>query len=97
MTADEDIIDFVIEKHGSVINVEEHPEVLIDIIRRFRADDGPPDGGQPCGGVPAPPPPPPSSEIETTVSLDDVMRQLLAVARDVDAIKEQLGGGSASG
>lgn len=91
MARDEEIIAFVVKRHGPIINVEQNPEILIDIIRRFREDDGPPDGGQPCGGVPSPPPPPSPSLVAEGVTLNDLMKQLLTLTREISSIKEQLG------
>jgi len=86
--SDEEIVQTIIERHGAVIDLSKNPAIIIDIIRTFSFDD-PPDGGQPCGGVPPSPPSPPGSR-GLDLELRDVMRQLLSVARDVALIKEHL-------
>ena len=82
------IIKQIIKRHGDVINLKQSPQTIIDIIRTF----GPileDDGGLP-GGVPPPPPPGPSS-FQISVTLDEVMREILKLSRSVTQIRQQLG------
>jgi hypothetical protein len=79
----------VIATYGPVINLAERPETLIEILRRYVLDD--PDGGLPGGTPPPPPPPPPDPcRVLEEVTLNEVMRQLLKVSRDVAALTKRL-------
>jgi hypothetical protein len=82
------LVERIIKLYGPVIDLRKNPEVIIDILRRF---DEPPDGGNPCGGVPSPPPPPPSSSMRDRVTNDDILKAVLKIARDVSAIKAKMG------
>jgi hypothetical protein len=79
---DDQIVQAVIKRYGAVIDLRENPSAIIDIIRRFRFGADDPDGGLPPGGAPKPPPPDPSS-MGSIVQLDDVMRVLLKLSRDI--------------
>ena len=87
MASEKEVIDHVIANYGPVIDLNERPEALIAIIRRYNLDD--PDGGSLPGGTPPPPPPDPCKVLEE-VTLNEVMRQLLKVSRDVAAINKRL-------
>jgi hypothetical protein len=79
------IVSAIIKRHGPVIDLRTEPSVIIDIIRQFgpvAAEPGTPDGGSPPGGAPKPPPPDPS-RMGSIVQLDDVMKVLLKVSRDI--------------
>jgi hypothetical protein len=86
----QEIIDAVIARHGPIIDLNESPEIFIDILQRFRlADDL--DGGTPAGAPPPPPPPPPTSavlDIEPTTQ--ELMRELLTLRREVAALRASL-------
>lgn len=89
MTREDDIIGMVRERYGSVLDLDERPEVLIEIIRRFGADD--PDGGLPPGGTPNPPPGPTS--MQEGPDLGDLMKEILKVSRQVAVLQERLDAG----
>jgi hypothetical protein len=84
------IVSAIIKRHGPVIDLRAQPSVIIDIIRQFGigADD-PPDGGSAPGGAPKPPPPDPS-RMGSIVLLDDVMKVLLKLSRDVARLNTQV-------
>jgi hypothetical protein len=88
------IVSAIIKRHGAVIDLRARPSVIIDIIRQFGygADEpgtpDPPDGGSAPGGAPKPPPPDPS-RMGSIVQLDDVMKVLLKVSRDVARLNTQ--------
>jgi hypothetical protein len=85
------IVSAIIKRHGAVIDLKARPSVIIDIIRQFGlgADEpGTPDGGSAPGGAPKPPPPDPS-RMGSIVQLDDVMKVLLKVSRDVARLNTQ--------
>jgi hypothetical protein len=85
MASDEEIIARIIRKYGSKLDLEKHPEAIIDIIRTFEPDDG----GLPPGGAPNPPPGPSSRMLEVTN--DELMREVLKLAREVASISRHLG------
>ncbi|GAS86274.1 hypothetical protein [Mycolicibacterium brisbanense] len=86
MPSEQHVIDHVIATYGPIINLAERPETLIEIMRRYVLDDL--DGGLP-GGTPPPPPPDPCKVLEE-VTLNEVMRQLLKLSRDVAALNKRL-------
>ncbi len=101
--SEQDFVKRVIAKYGPTLDLEARPDELIDIIRSARLDE-PGDGGAPPGGAPTPPPPPPppppgpTSVQPDVLRLEDVMaevlrlsRQVTKSARDIKAIKGQLG------
>ncbi|MEE6168172.1 MULTISPECIES: hypothetical protein [unclassified Mycolicibacterium] len=89
MPSEQHVIDQVIATYGPIINLAERPEVLIEIMRRYVLDDL--DGGLPGGTPPPPPPPPPDPcRVLEEVTLNEVMRQLLKVSRDVAALNKRL-------
>lgn len=81
------LVNKIIKRYGPVIDLRTHPEVIIDIMRRF---DEPPDGGTPCGGVPSPPPPPSPSMVGERVTNDEILKAVLALSRQVSAIRKSL-------
>jgi hypothetical protein len=86
------IVTAIIKRHGPVIDLRSQPSVIIDIIRQFIpvADEpGTPDGGSAPGGAPKPPPPDPS-RMGSIVQLDDVMKVLLKLSRDVAKLNTQI-------
>jgi hypothetical protein len=87
MSREDEIIAVVRERYGPSIDIDQNPEYLIDIIRRFGMDD--PDGGLPPGGTPNPPPGPTS--MQEGPSLGDVMKEVLKLSRQVSMLEERLG------
>jgi hypothetical protein len=86
------IVAAIIRRHGPMIDLRAQPSLIIDIIRQFGyvADEpGTPDGGSAPGGAPKPPPPDPS-RMGSIVQLDDVMKVLLKVSRDVARLNSQV-------
>jgi hypothetical protein len=85
MTNDTKLVDRIIKKYGEVINLREHPEVLIDILRQFAnlSDDG----GAPPGG--APPPPGPSGA-EQIIRNEDLMKEILKLQRAVANLRKDV-------
>ncbi len=75
------------KKYGSVIDLEAKPEVMIDILRSFGRVFDDPDGGAKPGGVG----PPPCIVEGGSIALDDLMRTLLKINRDVASIKTSIG------
>jgi hypothetical protein len=91
------IVKKVIARFGPMIDLRKHPEVLIEILRQFKFDDGPDGGDQPCGGTPPPPspeppppPPPPSSSSGASVTNEEILKAVLRLSRDVAAMKKLL-------
>jgi hypothetical protein len=85
------IIGRVTKKYGPTIDLKANPEVLIEILRTFgRLFDDDPDGGSLPGGVPEPPPPPDPCIVER-ITMEDVMRAILKLTREVATIKAAIG------
>lgn len=76
----------VIKKYGAKIDLETHPEVLIEILRSFGRlfDDG--DGGAKPGGVG----PNPCIVEDGRVTEQELMKAILHVSREVASIKSLL-------
>jgi hypothetical protein len=83
MASEKDIVNKIIKKYGPVIDVHKNPDVMIDILRRFAAED---DGGLP-GGTPPSPPPGPTS-FQDRVTNEDLMEAILQLARKVKAMSK---------
>jgi hypothetical protein len=89
MTTEAALVKKIVRRHGTVIDLEKQPEVIIEIIRRFgpELDD---DGGLP-GGVPPSPPPGPTSFQAGDPTIREVMKEVLKISRQVTKITKQLG------
>ena len=78
------VIAKIISRHGTKLDLEAQPEVLVEILRNFGpifADDG----GLPGGVGPIPPP---TCLIETPgVTGEEVMKAILKLSRDIASIK----------
>jgi hypothetical protein len=85
---DAKLISNIIKRYGPVLDLRKNPEQFIDILRTIVADE-PPDGGNPCGGVP-------QARFESTVSNEDLMKAILKLSRDLNALKSSLGAGKAN-
>lgn len=96
MAGDDEIVQRAIAKFGPVLDLQERPQDLIDILRASRLEGAEhSDAGLP-GGVPQPPPGP-SSMQGSAANLDDVMsevlklqRRLTKTAKDVKLIRGHL-------
>jgi|ERR1700730_16909136 hypothetical protein len=87
------LVDRIIKLHGAVIDLRTNPGVMIEILRRFET----PDAGSPCGGVPDPPPPPSPSKVGDRITNEDIMKAVLKLSREVNAIQKALPKGRARG
>jgi hypothetical protein len=85
------IVRKVIKTHGPTINLEENPEILLEIFRSLglsAADDPyPPDN--PCGGTP------PAPGHMNLPIMEDIMRGILKLSREMQELKRGLGAGAA--
>lgn len=88
MATDAAIIRKIIKRHGAVINLEENPEIIIDIIRQFSPELD--DGGLP-GGVPPSPPPGPTSFQGGQPGINELMKEVLKIQRELGKIRKQMG------
>jgi hypothetical protein len=98
VASEEEFVRAVRAKFGPTLDLENRPQDLIDILRSARLEIDDPDGGLLPGGAPPPPPPTPTSFQVESVRLEEVMRVMLDMSRqldknrkDVKAIKEHLG------
>jgi hypothetical protein len=85
-----EIVNRIIKKHGEVIDLNQQPDVVIEILRVFGPlleDDE--DGGLPPGGTPPSPPGPTAMGLEVTLS--DVMHELLKLSQQVAELGTRLG------
>lgn len=85
----EKIIRDVIKKHGPIINLEKDPQLLIDILVKFRPQFYGPDGGLPPGGVPDPPPPPGPDSYRAIENVH-LMKEILKLNKKMSSIKKRL-------
>jgi hypothetical protein len=98
MAREDEIISFVKDRFGPVLDLNERPRELIDIIRRFAGDlfkdDDPGDGGLAPGGVPEPPPPPPGPDsMKEGPTNGELMKEILKLSQQVAALEQRVGGG----
>jgi hypothetical protein len=94
MGADDKIVKQIIKRHGRVIDLEESPETIIDILRTFSVDETVaeiPDAGSPPGGAPPAPPPGPSHFEGVDPTVSDVMKELKKVQKQVTELRKQIG------
>lgn len=88
MNREDEILASVKEHYGSTLDLDRHPEHLIDIIRRFGFEQT--DGGTLPGGVPPTPPPGPTS-MAGLPSNGDLMKEILKLSRQVAVLQERVG------
>lgn len=87
------LVSKIIARYGEVINLRESPEVIIDVIRTFRWQLDAGDGGAPPGGAPpAPPPSPGPAAGGALITLEDVMREVLKLSKQLSTVQKSLGG-----
>jgi hypothetical protein len=85
MISEQRFTDRVIAEYGDVINLREHPEVIIDIIRKYHGLLDVPDGGLPPGGVG-----PPTSIQSDDPTNAELMRKLLEIHRTVTKMRQEM-------
>jgi hypothetical protein len=89
-------ISQIIKAHGSTLDLKSNPEVIIEIIRKWGVDliGEVPDAGVTPGGAPEfpPPPPPGPSSIQVGPGIDDVMKEVLKLQRQVTKLTQRLNG-----
>ena len=92
------IIHEIRERYGDVVNLQTSPLVLIEIIRNYRnilgADDGT-GGVSPVGqastvAVAGPPPKPPSSSEPERIGIDEVLKTVLSLQKQIDTMDKKL-------
>lgn len=81
------IVNRIVKKYGEVIDLRKSPEAMIEILRTFAPMLE--NGGLPPGGTPPPPPGPAQMREEAT--LDDVLREVLRISRQVRQLEKRLG------
>jgi hypothetical protein len=83
------LVKRVIKRHGAVLDLKKNPDTLIDIAREIAPQL---EDENPCGGTPPSPAPPPGKGGVRKVQLEDVMKQVLQLSRDLAAIKKDIAG-----
>jgi hypothetical protein len=81
------VVKRVIKRHGAMIDLEKNPGAIIDIIRRFGPEVAANDN--PCGGTPPSPGP---GKAGGRVTNEEVLRAVLRLAREFDALKKSVAG-----
>ena len=84
------VIDQVVKVHGSTLDLEAQPEVLVEIVRKWGFDllEEVPDAGvRPAGVGPVGP-----TSLEGGPGLEDVLREVLSLQQQVDKINRRLEG-----
>ncbi|WP_067719512.1 hypothetical protein [Nocardia yamanashiensis] len=85
---DKRVIQQVVKAHGPTLDLETHPEVLIEIVRKWGFDllEEIPDAGVRPGGVS---PVGPTSLLEGP-RLDDILKAIHTLQRQVDKLTRKL-------
>jgi hypothetical protein len=84
------VIQQIVKAHGPTLDLEAHPEVLVEIVRKWGFDlvEEIPDAGvRPAGVGPVGP-----TSLEGGPGLEDVLRAVIALQRQVDKISRRLEG-----
>jgi hypothetical protein len=84
------VIQQIVKAHGPTIDLEAHPEVLVEIVRKWAFDlvEEIPDAGvRPAGVGPVGP-----TSLEGGPGLEDILRAVLSLQRQVDKISRRLEG-----
>lgn len=84
------VIQQVVKAHGPTLDLEAHPEVLVEIVRKWGFDllEEIPDAGVRPGGVgPVGP-----TSVEGGPGLDDILKAVNSLKRQVDKISRRLEG-----
>jgi hypothetical protein len=90
MDRDNELVDRIIARFGPVIDLVREPHVIIDILRTynpFASEPGVPDGGLPPGGTPPPPGP---TSLQGHVLPEELMREVLALKREVTLLRKAM-------
>lgn len=88
LTKEDRIVRQIIKTHGPIIDLEANPELLIEIVRKYGPDIiRTENGGLSPGGVG---PVGPTSHV-VGPSIDDVMREVLKLQRQLARLAKQLG------
>jgi hypothetical protein len=82
--SDEQIVKQIIKKYGNTIDLKQNPFIMTEILRDFRSQLEPGDGGLPPGGVG--PVGPASRKVDNAM----VLQEILKLSRDVASIKQKL-------
>lgn len=84
---DNRVIKQVIKAHGTTLDLDAHPEVLIEIVRKWGFDLQAeiPDAGVRPGGVGP-------TSLEAGPGLDDVLKEVLGLRRQVENLGRRLRG-----
>jgi hypothetical protein len=80
------VVQQVVKAHGPTLDLEANPEVLVEIVRKWGFDllEEIPDAGVRPGGVGP-------TSLEGGPQLDDVLKAIISLQRQVDKISRQLG------
>lgn len=84
------VIQQVVKAHGPTLDLEAHPEVLVEIVRKWGFDllEEIPDAGvRPAGVGPVGP-----TSVEGGPGLDDILKAVNSLKRQVDKISRRLEG-----
>jgi hypothetical protein len=83
------LVSKIIKKHGATLDLEANPEVMIEILRSFGRSFDEPDGGLPGGVGPV------GCIVDrdgiNQIALEDVMKAILKLTRDVANLKTAVG------
>jgi hypothetical protein len=82
------VLDQIVKVHGPTLNLEAQPEVLVEIVRKWGFDllEEIPDAGvRPAGVGPVGP-----TSLEGGPGLEDVLREIVSLKRQVDKISRRL-------
>jgi hypothetical protein len=84
------VVQQVVKAHGPTIDLEAHPEILVEIVRKWAFDllEEVPDAGVSPGGVgPVGP-----TSLEVGPGLEDVLREVMSLRREVSKLNSRLQG-----
>ena len=81
------VVQQVVKAHGPTLDLQAHPEVLVEIVRKWGFDllEEIPDAGVRPGGVGP-------TSLEGGPGLDDVLKAIVSLQRQVDKISRKLEG-----
>ncbi|MFD6893260.1 hypothetical protein ACFWB0_01760 [Rhodococcus sp. NPDC060086] len=83
------VVQQVIKAHGPILDLEAHPEVLVEIVRKWAFDlvEEVPDAGVSPGGVgPVGP-----TSLEGGPGIEEVLKAVISLQRQVDKLGRRLG------